>query len=165
MIRFGRFAIAVAAMALSAAAYAQTGTPSPAAGPALPREIENRFKAADLTRRGSINKTEAASAGFQVEESFDVIDDDKDDLITLYEISTYLGKRTADWASADKDQDGTVSRSEAQQSPSLVKIFTRADRNGDGVLRKEEHEAFSQTSLYQNVDLPYVVPNIINKKF
>ena len=40
-----------------------------------------------------------------------------------------------------------------------------ADQNGDGVVRKEEYEAFSETTLYQNVDLPYVVPNIINKKF
>jgi hypothetical protein len=58
-----------------------------------------------------------------------------------------------------------VSRAEAASSPSLVDVFTKADRNGDGIVRKEEHEAFSETTLYQNVDLPWVVPNIINKKF
>jgi hypothetical protein len=155
---------ALALMALAATASAQSGTPSPAI-PQVPREIENRFKAADLTNRGGINKTEAASVGFQVDESFDVIDGDKDRIITLYEIGSYLTKRGRDWVDADSDRDGAVSRSEADQSPSLAKIFTSADRDGDGILRREEHEAFSQTSLYQNVDLPYVVPNIINKKF
>jgi hypothetical protein len=133
--------------------------------PALPKDIESRFKAADLTNRGGINKTEATAAGFAVEDSFDAIDTDQDHIITLYEIGGYLAGKGKDWASADADHDGTVTRAEADKAPSLAKIFTRADRDGDGVLRKEEYEAFSTTTLYQNVDLPYVVPNIINKKF
>ena len=55
--------------------------------------------------------------------------------------------------------------SEAAGSPELKDVFNSADRDADGILRKQEHEAWAQTSLYQNVDLPYVVPNIINKKF
>jgi EF hand len=160
-----RYCIALlAALALAGAANAQSVTPSPGV-PQLPRDIENRFKAADITHRGGLNKTEAASAGFEVEEQFDVVDTDKDHIITLFEIGSYLAKRTRDWAAADTDGDGEISRDEADRSPSLAKIFTRADRNSDGIVRKEEQEAFSQTSLYQNVDLPYVVPNIINKKF
>jgi hypothetical protein len=164
MTRILQCIVVLALSALAAAASAQSSTPSPGM-PNVPREIENRFKAADLTNRGGINKTEAASAGFEVEESFDVIDSDKDRIITLFEIGSYLTRRGRDWVAADSDSDGAVSRAEAEQNPSLMKIFTRADRNSDGIVRREEHEAFSQTSLYQNVDLPYVVPNIINKKF
>lgn len=133
--------------------------------PALPKDIESRFKAADLTHRGGINKTEASAAGFAVEDSFDVIDTDQDHIITLYEIGGYLAKKGKDWVDADADHDGNVTRTEADKIPSLAKIFTSADRDGDGVVRKQEYEAFSTTTLYQNVDLPYVVPNIINKKF
>ena len=164
MIRTRHCTALLAAVLLAGAANAQSVTPSPGV-PQLPRDIENRFKAADITHRGGLNKTEAASAGFEVQESFDVIDTDKDHIITLFEIGSYIARRTRDWAAADTNGDGVVSREEADRNPSLAKIFTRADRDSDGVVRKEELEAFSQTSLYQNVDLPYVVPNIINKKF
>jgi hypothetical protein len=132
--------------------------------PELSPELQQRFKQADLEHKGGLTVGEASSAGFAVQ-SFDSIDADHDHIITLYEITTYLAGRAQDWAKADTDGDGQVSREEAQKVPSLAKIFTQADRDGDGVVRKEEFEAFSETTLYQNVDLPYVVPNIINKKF
>ena len=166
MTRTRHWLIALMCLMIGGVARAQDApAPTIKVPPALPPEIESRFKAADLTRRGGINKTEASAAGFAVEDSFDVIDTDQDHIITLYEIGGYLAKKGKDWADADSDQDGNVTRSEADKNPSLAKIFTRADRDGDGVVRKQEYEAFSTTTLYQNVDLPYVVPNIINKKF
>lgn len=163
MTRIGCCIGVLAGLMIGSVASAQ-GTPAPTL-PNLPPDIQNRFRAADITNRGGINKTEAASAGFQVEGTFESMDEDKDRIITLYEIGDYLTRRSRAWVAADSDGDGSVSRSEANKNPSLADIFTKADRNGDGIVRKEEHEAFSQTSLYQNVDLPYVVPNIINKKF
>jgi hypothetical protein len=153
----------ILALLLGSGASAQ-GTPAPQV-PDLPPDLRNRFLAADITNRGGLNKTEAASAGFAVEGTFDTMDTDKDRIITMYEIGGYLAQRSREWIDADRDRDGTVSRSEASQNKTLAGIFTKADRDGDGIVRKEEHEAFSQTTLYQNVDLPYVVPNIINKKF
>lgn len=58
-----------------------------------------------------------------------------------------------------------VTLEEAENAPTLKSAFTSADQDRDGNLRRQEHEAWAQGTLYQNVDLPYVVPNIINKKF
>ncbi len=163
MTRIGQCAVALACVVSAGLAAAQP-TPAPKI-PDLPPDLQQRFKQADLNSKGGLTKAEAGSAGFAVEESFDAVDTDRDHIITLYEISTYLAGRARDWASADSDGDGAVNPEEAAKSPSLAKIFSKADRDGDGLVRKEEHEAFSQTTLYQNVDLPYVVPNIFNKKF
>jgi hypothetical protein len=163
MTRIGYCIGLLAGLMIGSGVSAQ-GTPAPRV-PDLPPELQNRFKAADITNRGGLNKTEARAAGFQVEGTFETVDVDKDRIITLYEIGGYLTNRTREWVDADRDRDGSVSQAEAKSSPSLAEIFTTADKNADGIVRKEEHEAFSQTSLYQNVDLPYVVPNIINKKF
>ena len=148
-----------------AAASVVGAQPTPAKVPELPPELQQKFKQADITNRGGLNKAEAASAGFAAKGQFDDIDADHDHIITLYEIATYVGAKSKEWASADTNGDGVVSREEAEKVPSLAKIFTNVDRDGDGIVRKEEYEAFSETTLYQNVDLPYVVPNIINKKF
>lgn len=163
MTRIGQCAAALACV-ISAGLVAAQPTPAPKV-PDLPPDLQQRFKQADLNRKGGLTKAEAGSAGFAVEGNFDAIDTDHDHIVTLYEVSIYLADRARDWASADADGDGAVSRQEAAKSPSLAKIFSKADRDADGVVRKQEHEAFSETTLYQNVDLPYVVPNIINKKF
>jgi hypothetical protein len=162
MTRIGQGIFVFVGAVIATAAAAQTPGPTI---PKLSPELERQFKKADINQRGGLNKIEATSAGFAVEGSFESIDTDEDKIITLYEIGGYLADKGRQWTTADDDGDGSVSRSEASKSPSLSQIFTKADRDGDGVVRKEEHEAFSQTSLYQNVDLPYVVPNIINKKF
>ncbi|MGH7786437.1 MAG: EF-hand domain-containing protein [Candidatus Binatia bacterium] len=153
--------VIAASCVVAGAAAAQTPKPTIEL---LPMHQE-RFGKADANRDGGLTRIEATAGGFEVSERFDAIDTDGDKVITLYEIGGYLATRTQEWATADRDGDGAISRSEASAAPSLAKIFTTADRDGDGTLRREEHEAWAQTSLYQNVDLPYVVPNIINKKF
>jgi Ca2+-binding EF-hand superfamily protein len=155
-------ALAAVLWLLGTAAAQQTPTPPvPDLGPA----VRDRFAAADTDHSGGLDRDEATKAGFAVGDTFDSIDADHDHIVTLWEIATYLAGRRSDWATADTNGDGQISREEAARVPSLAKIFTQADRDGDGVVRKEEYEAFSETTLYQNVDLPYVVPNIINKKF
>ena len=138
MTRIAKYTAALAVVLLATVAYAQQPTPAKVPDPDLPPDLVQKFKQADITNRGGLNKAEAASAGF-AKGQFDDVDADHDHIITLYEISTYVAKSAKAWASADT--------------------------NGDGVVRKEEYEAFSETTLYQNVDLPYVVPNIFNKKF
>jgi len=149
--------------ALSACVALAQDAPGPN-GPELSLSLQERLKQADLSGKGGLTKAEAASAGFAVE-NFDSIDADHDHIITLYEVSVYVAARAREWASADTNGDGVVTREEAQRVPSLAKIFTQTHPDGDGVVRKEEYEAFSEGALYRNVDLPYVVPNIINKKF
>jgi hypothetical protein len=165
MTRLGRCALAFALLCLGSTGVAVAqSTPAPTM-PKLSPELEQRFKQADLTGKGGITKAEAASAGFTFGDTFDQIDTDHDHIITLYELSVYLAARARDWARADTNGDGVVTREEAEKVPSLAKVFNQADRDGDGVVRREEYEAFSETTLYRDVDLPYVVPNIINKKF
>jgi hypothetical protein len=162
MTRFGRYLVALVVALTASAATAQT-TPVPTM-PQLSPDMQQRFKQADIAQKGGLTKTEAGSAGIN-EEHFNSIDSDHDGIVTLYELGTYFAKRTSDWARADANGDGVVTREEAERVPSFKAIFDKADKNGDGVVRKEEYEAFSETTLNQNVDLPYVVPNIINKKF
>ena len=162
MTRVTHGAVGLACLAAASVAVAQA---TPAKVPDLPPDLQQKFKQADITNRGGLTKAEAASAGFAPKGQFDDIDADHDHIVTLYEMATYLVAQSKEWASADTNGDGVVSREEADKVPSLAKIFTSVDKDGDGVVRKQEYEAFSQTSLYQNVDLPYVVPNIINKKF
>lgn len=169
MTRLGAIAIALVCLVSAGLAGAQDApAPTIPAIPAIPElspDLQQRFKQADLTGKGGLTQGEAASAGFAFGDAFDSIDTDHDHIITLYEISVYVAARARDWASADTNGDGVVTREEAEKVPSLAKVFSKADRDGDGVVRKEEYEAFSERALYQNVDLPYVVPNIINKKF
>ena len=93
------------------------------------------------------------------------VDKDNDHIVTVTEIAVYLTDRAREWSDADTDHDGTISESEAQGAPTIRSIFSTADQDHDGTLRRQEHERWAQTSLMQNVDLPVVVPNIINKKF
>jgi hypothetical protein len=162
MIRFASCAMALAGLLAAHLTAAQT-TPVPTM-PQLSPDMQQRFKQADIEQKGGLTKTQAMGAGFS-QERFDSIDSDHDGIVTLYELGTYFAGRTSEWVQADTNGDGQVTREEAERVPSLKAIFDKADKDGDGVLRKEEYEAFSETTLNQNVDLPYVVPNIINKKF
>ena len=161
-MRSAASAVVLAALLAAGPAAAQI-TPVPTM-PQLSSDMQQRFKQADIEQKGGLTQTQAAAAGFD-KEKFDSIDSDHDGIVTLYELATYFAKRTSDWARADTNGDGVVTREEAERVPSLKAIFDKADKDGDGVVRKEEYEAFSETTLNQNVDLPYVVPNIINKKF
>ncbi|MGH3426268.1 MAG: EF-hand domain-containing protein [Mycobacteriales bacterium] len=158
----GRWGIGMAWLVMAPVAFGQTPQIKI---PDLSPSVQDRFEHADTDHNGALDRMEAANAGYAVDENFDAIDTNHDHVITLYEISTYLAERTRAWANADTNGDGVVSREEAAKVPSLAKIFSKADRDGDGVVRKQEEETFSETTLYRDVDLPYVVPNIINKKF
>jgi hypothetical protein len=147
---------------ISAGVAAAEQTPTPAL---LPRDLAIRFETADLDETGSLTRDEAIKGGF-ASSRFAEVDSDRDGIVTVVEIGTYLTDRAAEWVGADRDRDGAVTRAEADaSSPRVKEVFNSVDRDADGIVRKQEHEAWAQTSLYQNVDLPVVVPNIINKKF
>lgn len=152
-----------AATMLLVAALAGAQAPTPDLN-LLPQDARIRFQTADLDQSGGLTQDEAVKGGYS-STAFAAVDKDGDQIVTVAEIVTYLGDRTREWANADADQDGVVTAQEAEASPTLKSVFTKADYDRDGTLRKQEHEAWAQTSLYQNVDLPVVVPNIINKKF
>src|SRR5262245_10518022 len=152
--------VIAAVLLLASAAAAQPPTPQVL----LPNDVLVRFKTADLDTSGGLTRDEAVKGGFS-SSRFGTVDADRDQIVTVAEMATYLAERARVWAGADRNRDGAISRDEAESSEELKSVFNNADSNADGILRRQEHEAWSQTSLYQNVDLPYVVPNIINKKF
>lgn len=152
--------VALAALCAASAAGAQT----PAAAPALPEDLQVKFTVADADGSGGLTLDEAIKGGY-ASQRFTTVDRDNDRIVTLAEIATYLADRAAGWRRADANNDGAISRQEAEASPELRSSFSSADRDADGMLRQREHEAWSQTSLFQNTDLPYVVPNIFNKRF
>jgi len=152
----GVFAVVVLVAGLAAA---QQPTPD-----LLPSDIRIRFQTADLDNSGGLSQDEAVKGGFS-SNAFAAVDKDNDHIVTVTEIAVYLTDRAREWSDADTDHDGTISESEAQGAPTIRSIFSTADQDHDGTLRRQEHERWAQTSLMQNVDLPVVVPNIINKKF
>jgi len=151
----------VTAFLLVAASVAGQGASTP---DLLPRDVRIRFQTADLDQSGGLTRDEAIKGGYS-SGALAAVDTDGDQIVTVAEIATYLTTRAREWASADTDHDDVVTAAEAERSPMLKSMFPTADYDRDGTLRKQEHEAWAQTSLYQNVDLPVVVPNIINKKF
>lgn len=160
-------AILACALAGAVRAAAQPAPTLPAAAPTpdlVPRDLVVRFETADLDNSGGLTRDEAVKGGFSTQ-AFEAVDQDKDRIVTVYEIGVYLSDRTREWVEADTDGDGHISRAEAAAHPTMGQVFSQADSDADGILRKQEHEAWSQTSLVQNVDLPFVVPNIINKRF
>ncbi|HSQ00613.1 MAG TPA: EF-hand domain-containing protein [Candidatus Dormibacteraeota bacterium] len=145
----------------AAVAAGQSGAPTP---DLLPQEIRVRFQTADLDQSGGLTRDEAIKGGFS-SSAFAAVDKDGDNIVTVAEIVTYLADRAREWSEADTDHDDTISEQEAQNAPTIRPIFNTADQDHDGVLRQQEYDRWAQTSLMQNVDLPLVVPNIINKKF
>lgn len=154
----------LAAAALLGGFTSALGQPPAPTPDLLPPDIRVRFQTADLDQSGGLTQDEAIKGGFS-STTFAAVDKDGDNIVTVTEIATYLGERAKEWASADTDHDGVITAEEANQSPTIRSVFSTADQDHDGILRKQEHERWAQTTLMQNVDLPVVVPNIINKKF
>jgi hypothetical protein len=151
------------------AAIALVGSATSALGQAptpdlLPQDVRVRFQTADLDQSGTLTRDEAIKGGFS-SNAFNSVDRDGDQIVTVTEIVVYLGDRAKEWAGADTDHDGVITADEANNAPTIKSVFNTADQDHDGVLRQQEHERWAQTTLMQNVDLPVVVPNIINKKF
>jgi EF hand domain-containing protein len=159
-----KIAGSIAALLVSAAAAMAAGQGAPTPD-LLPQDVRVRFQTADLDQSGGLTRDEAVKGGFS-SSAFAAVDKDGDGIVTVTEIVTYLADRAREWNEADTNHDGVISADEANSAPPTVRsVFNTGDRGTDGVLRQEEYDRWAQTSLMQNVDLPVVVPNIINKKF
>ena len=147
---------------LAQGAVAQVPTPG------ATDELERRFKLADRDGDGTLSSAEAKQSGWFLEQSerFESMDRDKSGTVTLFEITQSVAAKLKEWAGADSDGDGRVTETEAKQrSGSIAEAFLRADTDRDHVVTRDEYERASQRSYYDNVDLPSVAPNIIEKRF
>jgi Ca2+-binding EF-hand superfamily protein len=153
-------------LALAAAVSAQTP-----AVPALDSGLEETFRLADTDANGALTRNEAIRAKLSLsdEKTFNDVDADQNGVVTLFELGNALQASVRNWSSgiesSDRDGDGELSEEEARSAPSMSSIFVRADRNRDGRLNRAEYETFSRRTLFGNVDLPSVAPNIFEKRF
>ena len=162
---------ALTALALSLAAPAGAQQASPGAGTTGPVAFEKEFERADVDKDGRLTEQEAVSAGFfTTDGTFKETDRDLDGQVTLFELGDALQRRLrgllADRDAADTDGDGFVSEQEAKASgTSLADVFTRADRDGDGRVARDEIDVFTRDTYFSETADRGVVPNIINKRF
>ncbi len=158
------FALLVGSLLLALPALAQTPTGS--STPASDAGFGERFRQADTNGDGSLSPEEARKANFRFSRDFNDVDRDHNGAVTLFELGEALQAYVGTWGSADTNHDGKVSEEEARKaSPALGSVFFHADYDHDGVVSREEYETYTRRQLYGNVDMPYVVPNIIDKRF
>jgi hypothetical protein len=158
--------IIAAALAVPAAALAQTKPAQPQAAPvaqAAPqtmskadflKQVDGRFAAIDTNHDGSVTKDEVAAMQAkalaqaqaaeqsQIEASFKKLDTNRDNQLSLAEFKaaapSLRPRQTADQmlAELDSNKDGKVTAAEYRSAP--VAGFDKADANHDGTLTAQE---------------------------
>ena len=142
--------------------------PPPSAEP-LPPEIENEFRAADLDHDNAISRQEARRGNVTFSEQFDSVDADRNGIVTLTELATgmrsSLRRWMSDWDAADRDRDGKLSAEEARGAPASVRRILTGRANAGPTATRDQYESLARRQLYNNTDMPSVVPNIFEKRF
>jgi Ca2+-binding EF-hand superfamily protein len=108
-------------------------------------EMAARFRAADKDNDGTLDRTEAEAMP-RVAKDFDAIDADKSGTVSPDELRKYMkavAKRMHDrgvarFKAADKDDDGTLDRTEAEAMPRVAKDFDAIDADKSGTVSLEE---------------------------
>ena len=108
-------------------------------------KLETAFKKADTDNDGTLTKDEAKAMP-RVAKNFDAIDTDKDGTVSLAEIQVAMKKMAREahkrgverFKSADKDNDGTLTKDEAKAMPRVAKNFDAIDTDKDGTVSEKE---------------------------
>jgi hypothetical protein len=96
----------------------------------------------DANHDGNISRAEAANHP-RLLQHFDQIDTNKDGVLSKEERQAFAQSHKGEgMKKIDTDASGTISRAEAANHPRLAKHFDQVDTNKDGVLSKEELQAF-----------------------
>jgi Ca2+-binding EF-hand superfamily protein len=130
-------------------------------------EMAARFRAADKDNDGTLDRTEAEAMP-RVAKDFDAIDADKSGTVSLEEIHDYMRaarqamhekgsghdmhgegagpgmheRGAAHFKAADKDNDGTLDRTEAEAMPHVAQHFDTIDADKSGTVSLEEIHDF-----------------------
>ncbi len=112
------------------------------------------FGQLDVDKTGKLSRSEVEQKAPVIAESFDQIDANHDGGITRKEMKDAMAladKRRIEFnqrlSAADKDQDGQLSREEAQMLPNLSANFDAMDSNHDGQLVIKEIADFIRASV------------------
>jgi Ca2+-binding EF-hand superfamily protein len=108
------------------------------------------FEQADKDKDGTLDREEAKAV---CGEKFDVMDTDKDDTLTKEELNVcgrkkhnehdkLHEKRSKEFAAADKDADGTLTKDEAKKLKKVYKNFDAIDADKDGTVSRDEVHDF-----------------------
>jgi Ca2+-binding EF-hand superfamily protein len=153
-------------LVIAAAAHSQVAVPT---RQTLPPELEDQFRAADLDHDGAVSKEEARRGRLQLSDQFDSVDADHNGIVTLLELARGLrssvGRWMSDWDAADTNHDGELSKGELLAAPPSIRNMFKTGGRADQRITREEYELRAHRTLYDNTDLPYVVPNIFEKRF
>lgn len=109
------------------------------------------FEQADKDKDGTLDREEAKLV---CDHDFDKMDTDKDGTVSKEELNAcgrdaehakMHEKRDKEFASADKDADGTLDREEAKKLKNVAKNFDAIDTDKDGTVSRDEvHEFMHQ---------------------
>jgi Ca2+-binding EF-hand superfamily protein len=111
---------------------------------AAPRHEEMKVRIEKIDTNGDGKFSREESAKYKgIAKDFDKIDANKDGYLTKDEMKAQRAKKVAAKLKAiDGDQDGRISRAEADaKTPMIAKHFDKLDRNVDGFIDKDEMAA------------------------
>jgi len=108
-------------------------------------KLEAAFKKADTDSDGTLTRDEAKALP-RVAKHFDQIDTDKDGKVSLKELQASMKqvhkemheRAVQRFKSADKDNDGTLTKEEAKAMPRVAKNFDAIDADKDGTVSEQE---------------------------
>jgi len=124
--------------------------------------MAEKFKAADTNGNGSLDPEEAKALP-HVAKNFERLDTDKDGSVSQAELAAGMKdmhgkgrkmhrKGMAAFQKADKDQDGTLDRTEAAAMPRVAKNFEAIDTDRSGAVSLEEIHAFMKAKHSRHED-------------
>lgn len=101
------------------------------------------FELIDVDGDGVVNESEAKAISPSLHESFDRVDTDGDGNVSQRE---YQAARTNllagfEFADLDTDNDGVISKDEAEELPVLYDVFDQIDTDGDDNIAQREYRA------------------------
>ena len=109
------------------------------------------------------------SAFTEIADNLSYLDDWEDRYKYIIELGQALQRRVSRWLSgrdsADTNHDGRLTEDEAARAPSIAEAFKTMGRNNDRAVTREEYESHAIDRMYRDSELPYVAPNIIEKRF
>lgn len=121
------------------------------AEPGVPRAVKGAgIQSLDIDGDGMITLAEVEQGAPHLAERFSDLDTNNDGVLSNEEISAgrpMRGVRSidADFAAADANSDGKLSRSEAKEMPIVSDFFNEMDTSSDGYVTMEEIHAHAKS--------------------